>query len=209
MAETTGGPGVKKRRVDKSDVYDAALRKFHVMGYHATSMRDIAALGDFNVASIYNHFASKQALLRAIMVETMEDVLATTAEALERSEATPTAQLSALMRTWVIFHTRRRPEALVSATEMRSLEPDNRAEVVALRDRQQRMFYEVIEHGVQTGEFATRYPVEATRAILTMGATIATWYRPDGGQSPEELAKSYEDLALGVVRGPMCDGHDS
>lgn len=203
LPSSATGPPV---RPGKRSIYDAALHKFHEVGYHGTSMRHIAAIADVNVASIYNHYASKQELLRQIMVDTMEDVLEATGQALEDAGPEPSEQLRALMHAWVIFHTRRRPEALVSASELRSLEPANRAEYVALRDRQQRMFHDVIEAGVRSSEFATRFPEESTRAILTMGATIATWYRPDGELSPEELAERYVDIALGTVRAEPGQG---
>lgn len=192
----------RRVRVSKRDIHDAAVVKFHQLGYHGTSMRDIASEAGVNVASIYNHFRSKQALLQEIMVTLMTDVLAYTKEALDDAGMEPTDRLCSLVYGWVIFHTRHRAEALISASEMRSLDPDGRRQVVSLRDDQEAIFRAVVRNGVEAGVFTTPWPEDAARAIISMGVTIASWYRPDGPRTPEEMAERYVELALGTVRGP-------
>ena len=65
-------------RGGRSVVVTAAIANFTTLGYHGTSMRDIAAGAGVTVASIYHHFASKQVILQHLMVGTMTDVLAAT-----------------------------------------------------------------------------------------------------------------------------------
>ncbi|MFS3128822.1 TetR/AcrR family transcriptional regulator [Nocardioides sp. Bht2] len=197
-----------KPRQGKAPVLRAAIENFNEVGYHATSMRDIARGADVTVASIYHHFPSKQEVLQEIMVGTMSDVISATRTALLAAGRTPREQLSALVRAWILFHTGRQEEALIGASELRSLDAVGRKIVVTLRDEQQRMFDDVITRGVEMGDFATSHPREAARAVINMGYSVASWYRADGEASAEEMAQRYIELALGTVgyRGSVDQG---
>lgn len=199
MGATVTQATSRKQRLGKEPLLKAAIANFTERGYHATSMRDIARDADVTVASIYHHFPSKQEVLQEIMVQVLSDVISLTRTALLAAGRDPAAQLSALVRAWVIFHADRRAEAQIGASEMRSLDEAGRKIVVMLRDEQERMFLDVIQRGVDEGVFATAYPREATRAIISMGRALAEWYRPSGEVSPSEMADRYVELALGTV----------
>ncbi|MGW4340365.1 TetR family transcriptional regulator [Rhodococcus koreensis] len=183
----------------RETIRNAAMELFHRRGFHGTSIRDIARDAQLTPASIYHHFLSKQHILQDIMDSVLEDVIHLTHAAV-RVENSPTDQLEALMRAWALFHTSRSVEALIGASEIRSLDEAGRRTVVALRDQQEQLFRDVIDRGVREGEFATRYPREAARAIINMGYSIASWYRPGGDLTPGEMADRYATLALGMVR---------
>lgn len=181
----------------------AAVENFTVLGYHGTSMRDIARTAGVTVASIYHHFASKQEILQHVMIGTITDVLGATRQAVDVAVAagatTPTEKLEALVDAWMIFHTTRQAEALIGASEIRSLDEAGRAIVVGHRDEQEALFRSIIDEGVATGTFATSYPREAARAIIEMGYSVSSWYRLGGELSPEEMSVRYRELARGTV----------
>ena len=177
----------------------AATESFQRLGYHGTSMRDIARACDITVASIYHHFTSKQEILQDIMVRALTDHLAETTAAAAAAGDSPRDQLTAVVNAWIMFHTTRQAEAFVGSTELRSLDPEGRTTVVALRDQQELVFRTVIERGQALGEFRTAYPREATRAIVNMGSSVASWYDASGELSPQELADRYIALALATV----------
>ena len=183
----------------KDAIIEAAVDRFSELGYHGTSIRDIARSADMTPASIYHHFPSKQRILQHIMENVLEDVISRTTAALIDSGRSPSVQLDAIVRTWVLFHTESRAQALIGASEIRSLDETGRRIVVSLRDRQQQLILGVIERGVTEGEFLTPYPLQATMAILNMGSAIATWYRPNGELTASQLAERYSALALGTV----------
>jgi AcrR family transcriptional regulator len=184
----------------RANLLDAAVGNFTRLGYHGTSMRDIARDADVTVASIYHHFPSKQEMLQEIMVCTMRDVIGLTRRALLAAGSKPADQLEALVHAWILFHTSRQREALIGASEIRSLDDNGRRIVVALRDEQEAMFRDVIERGVAAGDFTTKFPREAARAVINMGYSVASWYRDGGEVRPPEMADRYADLALGAVR---------
>lgn len=199
---TTTKPRV---RGGKQVVLRAAIANFTERGYHGTSMRDIARDADVTVASIYHHYPSKQEILAEIMASTLSDVIALTRNALMAAGSSPAEQLDAVVRAWIDFHTTRQAEALIGASELRSLESAGRKLVVALRDEQEGLFRDIIERGVELAEFETPYPREAARAVINMGRSVASWYRRGGSLTPEEMAARYAELALATVRGPRRD----
>lgn len=61
------------RRTDtKERIVEEAFALFSERGFHAVSVRDIAAAVGIKDASLYNHFASKQAMFDAIVGEAIE-----------------------------------------------------------------------------------------------------------------------------------------
>ncbi|MFE4500304.1 TetR/AcrR family transcriptional regulator [Rhodococcus sp. NPDC056743] len=190
---------VAKTAAVRQLILDSAVRNMNERGYHGTSMRDIAAGADLTVASIYHHFKSKQEILQEIMLQALRDAHGMTRGALLRSGGEPKDQLQALVRAWVMFHTTRREDALVGATELRSLDESGHRLVVALRDEQENIFRDVIERGVEEGAFRTEYPRDAVRAIINMGQQVCVWWRADGPLSAQDLADRYCTLATAMV----------
>jgi AcrR family transcriptional regulator len=65
MAEETQTKGDRTR----IQIEDAAIELFMEQGYHATSMRQIAERAELALGGIYNHFAGKEELFEAIIVD--------------------------------------------------------------------------------------------------------------------------------------------
>lgn len=102
------------RRNTKEDILLASLHLFARTGFEATGMREIAAAVGIQPASVYKHFASKQAILDAI-VERMDERYNQTSAAIGLPEGgvdeqargyagTPVAQMAdlgeAVFRYW-------------------------------------------------------------------------------------------------------------
>jgi len=58
-----------KGEVTRLAIENAAMNLFLEQGYHATSMRQIAERADLALGGIYNHFASKDEIFEAIVVD--------------------------------------------------------------------------------------------------------------------------------------------
>jgi AcrR family transcriptional regulator len=68
MPSTTKS-AIRKGEVTRLAIEDAALQLFLEQGYHATSMRQIAERAGLALGGIYNHFASKDQIFEAIIVD--------------------------------------------------------------------------------------------------------------------------------------------
>lgn len=207
MGAAAKPPGARldTARAEASDSQEAvlqvALSCFVEQGFHGTSMRDIAGRAGTSIAAIYYHFPSKAALLRAIMTRVTEDLLAVLqqARAVLKKKDDAAALLAALVRAYVRFHTERREEAFVGNSELRSLGADDLTHVIALRDKVSAQFNDAIAAGLRQGAFHCPHPREAGLALMTMCTAVASWYRPGGPATSQDIADRYAALALAML----------
>jgi len=176
-----------------------ATALFRERGYAATSVREIARALDLRGASLYAHVASKEDVLWSIVDRTaarFEDAAAAAA----RAEGSAAGRLTGLVRGHVGVIMEDPGAAVVFVHEWRQLNGRRRAEVLARRDRYEARVRDLIRAGVDSGEFESGDPVLTATFILSALNGIATWYRPDGRLSPEEIADTYTNLALRAIR---------
>ncbi|MBB3997951.1 TetR/AcrR family transcriptional regulator [Aureimonas pseudogalii] len=176
----------------------AALGLIAAKGYAAVSMREIADGAGIRQGGIYNHFAAKQDILRALMVDHMEALIAAWEACPERS-CPPAETLDAFVRFHISYHFTRPEAVLVAYMELRSLEPENFAAVEALRDRYERILRDILARGAAEGVFALRDPAVETRALIAMLTGVTTWVREGGRLSIADITDLYVDLVRRAV----------
>jgi AcrR family transcriptional regulator len=176
-------------------IRSSAIDLFFEHGYEATSLRAIAGEVGIQVGSLYNHLTSKESLLYSIMSTIMEDLLREF-DARVEPIGDSVDRLRAGIEVHVFFHTARAREVFIGNSELRSLTPAHRRKVVKLRDAYERRFVEVIEKGVADGSFEAPDPKLAAWAILAIGTSTSTWYRPEGRLQLDDIAGLYTDLVL-------------
>lgn len=188
--------------MDTADrVQQAAVRLFAERGYHGVGIRDLAQEAGLSSASLYHYMGTKQDLLAAVMRASLEHLLVE-GEAAVASASDPGDQVRALVRMHVREHAERRLQTLVVDGELRALEQPQRAEVVALRDRYESLWAEVIDRGAAAGDFRVPDPALARLALLEMCTGVARWYAADGRVGLKELTERYVELALAMLGAP-------
>ncbi len=177
----------------------AALDCFVERGYHGTTIRQIANRAGVSVPGLYHHFASKLALLERLIDDTMDDLVATTADALAQAGSEPAEQFVAVVDAHVRFHCQRPGECFIGNTELRSLSAAGLRRTIRKRDRQQQMFEAAVGAGLGAGAFAARDPKLAALAVITMCTGVASWYRESGPLDVDEIVATYRELSLNAV----------
>ena len=99
----------------------------------------------------------------------------------------------------VRYHTDHPAEAFVASSELRSLEPSSREQIMARRDRYEGVFADVIARGVDERAFHVEDPKQAARAVLAMCTAISGRFRPGGPLSAEAVQQQFVDLSLNTV----------
>jgi AcrR family transcriptional regulator len=194
----TLAPATHERDTTAPDrILRAATALFSERGYHGTSMRTLARVLRVETPSLYYHFPSKQEMLFAILNRTLDDLLVGLRQAVAAAEDADDG-LRAAVRFHVQFHARRRAEAFVSHSELRSLTPANLRRVVAKRDEYEQVFRGLLGAGVRSGAFRVPDVKVAAMAILSMCTGVATWFADGGRLAPEAIAGRYVEL---IVRG--------
>lgn len=179
-------------------VQRAALHLFAERGYRATTMTDIGAALGIRGPSLYRHIDSKQDLLAAIMVDTMSALIAAQ-DAASRSTGDLTQKVRRMVEAHVRFHAANREQAFVGNREIDNLVPSNRQRVLRLRRRYETRLRSVIAEGIDAGVFHVSSDRLTSYAILDMGIGVATWFRPDGPYSADEVAYTYAEHAIAML----------
>ncbi|MGY3205638.1 TetR/AcrR family transcriptional regulator [Streptomyces sp. TE5632] len=178
-----------------------AMEAFNEHGYHGTSVRDIAGRVGVTVPALYYHYENKQALLATLLETSVKDVLDRCRAAAAEAGDEPLPRFCAMVESIVLYMANRKGLAFLD-TEIRSLEPGNRARYVALRDYLEHMLLDSVEAGIAQGVFTTPIPADAVRAVLIMCQGVANWYRADGPLTAAEIARRHVFLGLGTVGHP-------
>lgn len=195
-------PSTTERDAVASDrILKAATTLFCERGYHGTPMRTLARVLRMEAPSLYYRFPSKQEILFAILDRTLDDLLGGLREAVATAEG-PAERLRAAVRFHVLFHARRRREAFVSHSELRSLTAANLRRVITKRDQYEQVFRGLLVAGVRAGSFQVADVKLTAAAILSMCTGVASWFSEDGRLPAEAIAERYvETISRSVERG--------
>ena len=187
-----------------TNIRDVALSAFYELGYHGTSVREVAKRAGMSVAGMYHHFPSKQQLLVDLVGGFMDDLLAELDRAVTAAPPDAVSRLRAAVQAHVLFHTRRQAEGFVGNAEVRSLEPAARTLVVEKRNREERVFDRIIREGIRSGVFRVDNEKLAARGMVTMCTAVLSWFVPGAGLTADQVADSYADLCVAMVRAPAA-----
>lgn len=177
----------------------AAVGLFAKLGYHAASMRAIAAEAGVQPAAIYHWYENKEALLFGLQVDFMEQLEERVVAAVE-ARATPPLKLAAAVREHVHFHGLHPLTAFVTDSEIRALGEERRRRLIAMRDAYQALFGGLIRDGVRDGSLRTSDPQVATFAILLQCTGIALWFDRSGPLSLDQVCEVHVELVLASLQ---------
>lgn len=207
-----GGQVDRRRNNSRAQIKRISSELFFRHGYEATSIRTIVDACGLTPAAFYNHFATKEALLREIVEEGHETVGRMMADALQAASEGADDRLRAIVAAYVRFHTHHQVFALVANAEYTSLPEPHLSAMRVERVRLRRIFEGVIEEGLRAGVFAL--PAVGTEpaakiaaiAIGDMCLRVAEWYRSNGALGSEEVERAYAEYALRLVGTGIASG---
>src|SRR5205085_11743682 len=128
-------------------IHDAALTLFNDRGYTGTTVRELADACDLTPGAIYNHYASKEALLFAIVDRVHDLADATLSQTLRGVGNDPPVQLEALTAAFTAFHIARPRETRIANRDYIYLPGVQRDSVVRRRRRVRALFADVLREG--------------------------------------------------------------
>lgn len=197
---TTGLPPGSRAEGNRGAILVAGLDCFAEVGYHAASIRDIAAGAGLRSASLYSHFESKEAILAELVEIGHRELHQHLLEALVAAGPDPRDQLASLVSAHVATHLEYPRLALVANGELKNLSSAAASPSVAMRQGATAMLIEVLERGVREGCFDVSHFPSTVAVLATLGASFARVY-PDhvDGTTANELATSSAVLALRMV----------
>jgi len=180
------------------DMKRAATRLIALHGFEGMNLRMLAEEIGVKAGSFYNHIASKEALLHTLLADTMDELMAGLDTALQGA-GDPADALRRFVAFHIEFHAVRRDEVFIGNAELRSLNEEHRAEIIAQRDAYERRLLAILRAGEAAGQFAPDDLRVAVRALIAMLSGVCTWYRADGRLGVKALVRQYTRMAFGCV----------
>jgi AcrR family transcriptional regulator len=192
----------RPRRNNKSNRREELLRVsarlFRQKGFDGTSIRDISSAAGMQSGSPFYHFKTKQDILVAVMEEGLTEGLRITSEVMALA-VPPEDKLVRMIRTQLgTILDDAHDFVPVLHYEWRSLTPANRRRILALKDRYDALWQDLIDELQQAGHL----PGDAQlMRLLILGAVNWTgaWYTPGGRLSLEDVAEGAATLFLRSV----------
>jgi AcrR family transcriptional regulator len=197
-ADPAPEPAHRRGSETREAIDRAAIELFARLGYHATSMRAIAADAGVQPAAIYHWYPSKEAILVRLQDDFMERLTGRVEAAVARHER-PAMRLAAAIREHVVFHGEHTRETFVTDSEIRSLTPAPRAALIAQRDSYQERFGAMIRAGIRDGSLRSSDARVATYSILLQCTGVGLWFDPEGPLGLEQVAEVHVELVLGSL----------
>ena len=174
---------------------DTAASLIWEKGYAATTTREIAAALHIQQASLYYHMQSKEDLLHQIFESSLKQFLADVPAAVHA--AAPGDRIHTLIRMHVLTLLKYQKRNMTMLTELRSLSPRHRDEVVALRGQYAAFVRSTIEDAQAAGGVRADIPAAyLSLALFNMLNWLARWYREERDPPPDQVAELFYQLYL-------------
>lgn len=191
-------------RSPRASSRDAILRVFaeHVAdrGYADTSLGDVAAELNLSKGTIVHHFGNKEALLREVHVAYFSRRFAE-ADFVHTHLADPVSRLVAMIYALLAAHRDDRAASLACLRELvRYFDGDLTDYVRKQRVRYTEIVVDILRAGAEQGLLHTPDPQMTALQVFGMCNYAWTWYRPDGPQSVEDIARLFaHNVLAGLV----------
>jgi AcrR family transcriptional regulator len=167
----------RRRGRRRQEIVAVAAELFGERGYDAVSLDDVAERLDVTKGSLYHYFSGKEELAGAAIEALGTAWTDRLAALVERVGGPPAVRLRVLMREQLIVAVRDHPAGLGLFLVPDDWPQAQRAVIKELRRRHDRLFRDVVEEGVATGQFVV-VDVDTTLHCMHAAMTQASdWYR--------------------------------
>ena len=175
-----------EREAKRVAVLRTAARAFNEMGYHNTSLDDIARRLNVTKPTIYYYVKNKEEILfecTRIGLEMLDDA---SSEVIGQG-GSACDELIAVMRKYAEIVTMDFGMCVIRVGE-EPLTEESRRNLRSLKRSIDRKFRRLIERGIAEGSIAPCDPRIAAFTVAGALSWIARWYQPNGGLTVDEIA---------------------
>ncbi|WP_062264658.1 TetR/AcrR family transcriptional regulator [Endozoicomonas arenosclerae] len=179
----------------KGRLLRTAAHLFVERGYERTTVRELAKELGIQSGSLFYHYPNKEAILKAVLVETIHINTARMQEALSRTE-NPKEQVLALIRCEIESIIGETGEAMsLLLSEWRSLTEESQEDILELRDQYERLWLDSLEECEEEGLLAID-PHILRQFLRGAISWVKVWYDPGGRLDLEQLCEMALTMAV-------------
>jgi AcrR family transcriptional regulator len=177
-------------------LFDTAAALFWREGYAATTTREIASALGIQQASLYHHMASKEDLLYRVCLSSLAPFLADVPGQVEQAEC-PLDRIRLFIHAHLTTLLRHQQRNVTFLTELRSLSPRHRKEVLALRDKYEHFSRSTLGNAQNAGGVRVDVPVKyLSLALMSVLNYAALWFRREKALNEDQLADIFTKVYL-------------
>jgi AcrR family transcriptional regulator len=179
-------------------ILSSALSHFQTLGYHGTTVRQIASGVGLTMPTLYYHYSNKEGILSALLTIAMEDLQSHVDMGLADAGKNTQKRFQNFIATIALHYTHRRDLSLLH-DEFRFLTEGAREAYVSRRTAIERTLENILQDGVTEGLFRDEDPHVTARVLLGMMTGIVAWYSRAGSMGADDIADRYVQYALRLV----------
>ena len=184
----------------KEQVIRKAAELFQEKGYAASSMRDLAQKLGIEAASLYSHIKSKEEILQNLCFD-MAAEFRKSLEEVERQKGPASEKL----RRGIVGHIQVMAKDLTASAvfmnEHRHMSQPFLREFLLLRINYINRFKDIIEEGINSGEF--KDSIDKKLAVMTLFSSLnwmPQWYDPHSNIVPIDLGQKLADMLVNGMK---------
>ncbi|HOC43648.1 MAG TPA: TetR/AcrR family transcriptional regulator [Thermoanaerobaculales bacterium] len=190
----------RRRPSRRNEILRRTAHLFFERGFEITSLVDVASACGISKAGLYYHFRSKQELLAAI-IHYAHDILEHEIQKELADSRSDEEALRRMIHTHALILTREDDAtfAILAVDEMRSLLPDDRAQIARRKRGYLGLIRERLERLAAAGKLRDVDITAATHTLAGMVLWLPKWHRQPGRLSARQMADEITELALHAV----------
>jgi len=176
----------------------AAAKLFRKKSFLGTTIEDVASRLKINKAMIFYYFDSKTNLLYEIMSKAIDERIEK-AELIVSKNTSPVGKIEALVKGHVKAVTDTTSLTGVSQFELKNLPPKLIQKYIAKRDTYELIYVDILREAADLGYIRKSDPAMTARFILGELNSLATWFKPTGPLSSEEVGEQVWEFIVSAI----------
>ncbi|MEU1957239.1 TetR/AcrR family transcriptional regulator [Nocardia rhamnosiphila] len=181
----------------RAQILNVSAEIFSSQGYRMATLDDVAEEMGFTRAAVYYYFKSKQEILVALFDQASESLSAQLKKSLT-TENGPREKLRSALYGHALVILEQPYVSKVFDTEMAELPREIQLRFLTKEKEYVDQVADVVQQGIDAGEFAHQPPRHAAQAMLGMANSSTKWYRPRSAteRTPSKVADMIVALCL-------------
>ena len=194
-----------EKKNKRSEILNMCAHFFYEKGYRGTNLDEVAEVLEITKPAIYYYFKSKDEILCELYSTTMDYLLEHIESIFYKNDSSIT-KLKNMITMHVQVVTTNIPLITIVLQEQKELPIVHRKNMKNKNKKYGDYFLQVIQKGINDGEFIDANAFLLTQNIIGMCNGLLTWYDPKGNYTSEQLCETIISI---VMKGVIVKGSDS
>jgi len=186
IPQTEDGLNLRRRAI-----LDAVAHLIIEKGFHDTSMREISLAAGVGKSTLYDYFPAKDDILIAYVADEIHYITTQANEIMSQNLSAP-EKIRRIMHKQLEYMAANKLLYMRLSIEIQRLGFESQQRIQQHRHAYQDMLCQLVQDGIQNGEFRPVNPLLAIRGMFAFMSTAVFTSRPTG--SPEEMMQDAIDI---------------